>query len=172
MQAAFALARLGGGKELDAAEKSTSTAMRLAAAIGQVRLGRKDRAAASALLAEVVRHHDDPDCPGFTDELLDALSAGFEKELAAVLTKPMTTSKRVESVKELEAVLAKGGVTQASGSLPELRRRLPSGAALSARRALEWSFGPDARLVPEKGRILVLDFARAIEHWQKRLGAP
>ena len=172
VQGAFALARLGGGKELDAAEKSTSTAARLAAAIGQVRLGRKNRAAASALLAEVLQHREDPDCQGFTDELLDALSAGFEPELTAALSNPVSTPKRIESVKDLEAILAKGGMTQASGALPELRRRLPSGAALSARRALEWSFGPDARIVPEKGRILVLDPARAIEHWQKRLGAP
>jgi hypothetical protein len=137
-----------------------------------VRLGRKDRAAASALLTEVLQHREDPDCQGFTDELLDALSAGFEPELTAVLSKPVSTPKRIESVKDLEAMLAKGGVTQASGALPELCRRLPSGAALSARRALEWSFGPDVRLVPEKGRIIVLDSARAIEHWRKRLGTP
>jgi HEAT repeat protein len=169
VQAAFALARLGGGSELDDAEKTTSAPVRLAASIGQLRLGRKDRAAASALLAEVLQRRDDPDCEGFTDEILDALAAGFEKDVTAVLAKPVSTSKRIESVKELEVMLAKGGVTQASGSLPDLRRRLPAGAALSARRALEWSFGPDARLVPEKGRILVLDPSRAIDHWRKRL---
>jgi HEAT repeat protein len=169
VQAALALARMGGGSELEAAEKSSSPAVRLAAAIGLARLGRKDRAAASALLAEVLQRHDDPECQGFTDELLDALSAGFEKDLTAVLSKPMSTSKRIESVKELEAMLARGGVTQASGALPELRRRLPPGAALSARRALEWSFGPDARIVAESGRILVMDPARAVDHWRKRL---
>lgn len=167
VRAAFALARLGGDmKAFDTAEGP----VRLAAEIGLVRLGRKDRAA--ALLAEVVLRREEPDYQGFTDELLDALSAGFEKDLHAVLSRPVATSKRIESVKELEAVLSKGGVTQASDTLPELRRRLPSGAAMSARRALEWSFGPDAWLVPEKGRIVVMDTPRAIDHWRKRLGAP
>jgi HEAT repeat protein len=170
IQGAFALARLGGGlNELDAVEKTSEGAVRLAASIGLLRLGRKDRASAAALLAEVVRHREEPDYMGFVDELLDALSAGLEKGLHEVLSKPVPISKRVESVKELEAALAKAGVTQASDTLPELRRRLPAGASLTARRTLEWSFGSDARLVPSKGRIFVMDPDRALDHWRKRL---
>lgn len=170
VQGAFALARLGGGlNELDAVEKTSQGATKHAAAIGLIRLGRKDRAAASAILAEVVLRREEPDYEGFVDELLDALSAGLEKELHEVLSRPVSTAKRIESVKDLEAALSKAGVTQASDTLPELRRRLPAGASVSARRALEWSFGPDARLVPSKGRIIVMDPDRALDHWRKRL---
>lgn len=173
VQAAFALARLGGGlHELQAVEKSSTGAVGLAAAIGLVRLGRKDRAAAATLLAEVVRRREEPDYQEFPDELIDALSAGFEKDLHAVLSRPVAVSKRIESVKELEAVLSKAGVTQASDTLPELRRRLPAGASMTARRALEWSFGSEARLVLEKGRIVLLDPDRALDHWGKRLAGP
>ena len=54
----------------------------------------------------------------------------------------------------------------------ELVRRLPAGAKVTVRRALEWSFGPDARVVPSGGKVQVLDPARALEVWQKRLDAP
>jgi HEAT repeat protein len=171
VQAALALARLGGGlNELAAVEKTTEGAVKLAASIGLVRLGRKDRAAAAPLLADAVLHREEPDYQGLTDELIDALSAGFEKELYGALARPVTTAKRIESAKDLEALLAKAGVTV--DELPELVRRVPAGSSMSARRALEWSFGPAARLVPLKGRIHILASEAALDHWRKRLGAP
>src|SRR6185295_18694639 len=133
---------------------------------------RKDRRAASALLREYVLRRDEPDYQLFPDEIFDALAAGFEKELSAALAREVKAPRRIETVKDLEAILSKAGLTLAAEGLPALRRRLPAGSTMSARRALEWSFGADARLVPEKGRILVMDSERALEHWQKRLDAP
>src|SRR6185295_18594279 len=108
-------------------------------------------------LREFVVRREDPDYQRFPEEIFDALAAGFEKETAAALLKEVTTAKRIESTTELEAVLAKAGVALALDGLPELRRRLPAGSAMTARRALEWSFGSEVRLVPDQGRIRVVD---------------
>jgi HEAT repeat protein len=171
-QAAFALARLSERRdELEEADRAAPGPTQLAAAFALVRLGRKDRAAAAALLREFVRHQDDPDYQRFPDEIFDALAAGFEKEASAALSREVKTLKRIDSLQDLAAVVSKAGVILASRELPPLRRRLPAGLSLPARRALEWSFGGDGHLVPSEGRVGVMDSARALEHWQKRLDA-
>ncbi|MBV8881843.1 MAG: HEAT repeat domain-containing protein, partial [Planctomycetaceae bacterium] len=172
-QAIFALPRLSDrADELEALERSAQGPTKLAAGFALVRLGRKDRAAASALLKELVVQRDEADYQLFGDEVFDALALGFEKDAAAALAKDVKAEKRVDSVPALRALLAQAGVTLAPEESLELVRRLPAGARVSARRALEWSFGPDARIVPSGGKILVLDPARALEFWQKRLDAP
>ncbi|MBI3854273.1 MAG: HEAT repeat domain-containing protein [Planctomycetes bacterium] len=172
LQAAFAWARISDSPaELEAAEKTSKGAARLAAGFALVRQGRRDRAAAAALLREFVLHREEPDYPFLTDEIFDALAAGFEKEISAALSREVTAAKRIESARDLGALLSKAGVTLADG-VPELRRRLPGGATRSARRALEWSFGGDTVLVPEQGKVSVMEIDRALEVWQKRLDAP
>jgi len=172
-QAVFALARLADRAEaLEAVERESRGATKLAAGFALVRLGRRDRAAASALLKELVLRQEEPEYQLFADEVFDALAWGFEKEASGSLEKPVRAEKRVESVAALRSLLAPAGVALAADDSLELVRRLPAGAKLSARRALEWSFGPDARLVPSEGKIRVLDPARALEAWQKRLDVP
>lgn len=172
-QAVFALPRLSDRtEELEALERSSQGPTRLAAGFALLRLGRKDRAAASALLKELVHQRDEPDYQLFGDEVFEALALGFEKETASALGRPVKTGKRVESVAALRGLLEQSGVSLEPDESLELVRRLPAGAAVTARRALEWSFGPDARLVPSGGKIRVLDPARALEYWQKRLDAP
>jgi HEAT repeat protein len=171
-QAAFALARISDRtEELEAAERAWQGAPKLAAGVALVRLGRKDRAAAAALLREFALRRDEPDYLLFPDEIFDALAAGFEKDPSSALSRELKAAKRIESVKDLEALLSKAGITLGEEP-PDLRRRLPAGSTLTARRALEWSFGADVRIVPEKGTIAVMDGARALERWQKRLDAP
>lgn len=170
-EAAFSIARLGDrSDELEAAERTSQGAAKLAAGIGLLRLGKKDKAAAAGILREVALHRDDPDYLRFSDELLDALAAAFEKEAVAALPREIKADRRVETLKDLQALLSKAGVTL-EGS-PELRRRLPAGAALPAGRAIEWSFGSDARLVPVAGKISVMEAGPALEAWRKRLDAP
>jgi HEAT repeat protein len=171
-QAAFALARISERtEELEAAERAYEGGPKLAAGFALVRLGRKNRAAAAALLREFVLRREEPDYPLFPDEIFDALAAGFEKDLSAALSRELKAAKRIESVKDLEGLLSKAGIALAEGA-PDLQRRLPAGLTLTASRALEWCFGADARIVPEKGKIAVMETSRALEHWQKRLDAP
>lgn len=172
-QAVFAIARLSAGaEELEALERSSQGAIQLAAGFGLLRLGRKNRAAASALLKELVVQRDEADYQLFADEAFDALAAGFEKEAAAALSKEIRTTKRIETVAALRTLLGEAGVTLADDDSLELVRRLPAGVTTTARRALEWSFGPDVRIVPSGGKILLLDPLRAADVWQKRLDAP
>lgn len=172
-QAVFALPRIGDrADELEALERSAQGPTKLAAGLALVRLGRKDRAAAATLLRDLVARRDDADYQLFGDEVFDALAAGFEKEAAALLAKEIRTDKRVDGVASLRTLLASAGLALAPDEAMPLVRRLPAGARLSAHRALEWSFGPDARIVPSAGKILILDPERALEFWQKRLDAP
>jgi HEAT repeat protein len=172
-QAVFALGRLSAGaEELEALERSSQGAVKLAAGFSLVRLGRRDRAAASALLRELVIQRDEADYQLFGDEAFDALAAGFEKDLSAALSKELRTEKRIETVAALRTLLATAGLTLAADDSLELVRRLPAGSKTTVRRALEWSFGPELRIVPSQGKILVLDSLRAAEFWQKRLDAP
>ena len=83
----------------------------------------------------------------------------------------VAVANRVNTLRDLETLLAKAGVKLTEGTAG-LRRRLPSGAALTVRKAIEWSLGADFRLVPENGAISVLETDRALEVWQKRLDAP
>src|SRR5882672_1996247 len=172
-QAVFAYARLGGRPEdLDAVERDAQGALKLAAGFALVRLGRKDRAAASALLKDLGVQRDEADYQLFPEEVFDALAAGFEKDLDALLSRELKAEKRVESVDTLRTLVLAAGVTLAPDDTLELKRRLPAGTTTTVRRALEWSFGSGMRLVPSQGKILVLDSLRAVEHWQKRLDAP
>jgi len=172
LEAAFAWARISDrAEELEAAERTGKGAAKLAAGFALVRLGRKDRPAAAALLREYVLRREEPDYPFLTDEIFDALAAGFEKDAASALSREVTVANRVNTLRDLETLLAKAGVKLAEGTAG-LRRRLPAGAGLTARRAIEWSFGADFRLVPENGAISVLETDRALEVWQKRLDAP
>ncbi len=171
LQAAFALARLSErSEELEEADRAAPGATQLAAGFALVRLGRKDRAAAGALLRQFVLQREDPELQGFPDEIFDALAAGFEKDASAALSVDVKTEKRIDSLQDLQALVSKAKVTLES-PLPPLRRRLPAGLTLTARRALEWSFGSECRLVPSDGRVRVLDVERALESWQKRLDA-
>jgi len=171
LQAAFALARLSErSEELEEADRAAPGATQLAAGFGLVRLGRKDRAAAGALLRQFVLQREDPEYQGFPDEIFDALAAGFEKDVSAALSVDVKIEKRIDSVEDLRALMVKARVTLET-PLPPLRRRLPAGLTLTARRALEWSFGPECRLVPADGRVRVLDVEHALESWQKRLDA-
>jgi HEAT repeat protein len=172
-QAIFAEARLSDRtEELEAIERTTQGATKLAAGFALVRLGRRDRSGASALLKELVVQRDEPDYQLIGDEVFDALAAGFEKDAAAALLKEVKADKRVDSVAALRALVASAGVVLAADESLELLRRLPAGTKLTARRALEWSFGPEVRLVPVEGKVQVLDPLRAVEVWQKRLDAP
>jgi len=172
-QAVFALARLSDRtEELDGLERTATGATKLAAGFALVRLGRKDRSAASALLRELVAQRDEPDYQLFGDEVFDALCAGFEKDATVSLREEVRAEKRVDTVPALRKLVAQAGIVLASDDSLELVRRLPAGAKLPARRALEWCFGPDVRLVPSEGKILVLEPVRALEVWQKRLDAP
>jgi len=167
-QAVFALARLPGTtNELEAADRSAPGPTRLAAGFALVRLGRKSRAEASALLREFLLHRDEPDYQFFPDEIFDALAVGFDPSMPALLDREITLEKRVETIKDLTTRV---GVADTDADR-KLLRRLPAGSTLSVRRALEWSLGSDARLVPVQGTITVMDTARALEHWQKRLDA-
>jgi HEAT repeat protein len=172
-QAVFALARLSDRtEELDGIERNAKGATKLAAGFALVRLGHKDRGAASALLKELAIQRDEPDYQLFSDEVFDALSAGFEKDATAALDKAVRAEKRVDTVQAVRTLVAQAGLTLAENESLELVRRLPAGTKLTARRALEWSFGPGVRLVPREGKILVLEPDRALEVWQKRLDAP
>lgn len=172
-QAVFALARLSAGAaELEALERTSDGALKLAAGFGLIRLGRKDRAAASALLKELIIQRDEADYQLFGDEAFDALAAGFEKDLDAALSKEVTVGKRIETVAALRNLLASAGITLADDESLELVRRLPAGAKTTGRRALEWSFGPEKRIVPSAGKILLLAPLPAADFWQKRLDAP
>lgn len=172
-QAIFTLARLSDRPEdLEAVERTSQGATKLAAGFALVRLGRRDRKGASALLRELVVQRDEPDYQLIGDEVFEALAAGFDHDVAAALEKSVKAAKRVDSVAALRTLLAQAGVVLAADDSLELVRRVPAGAALSARRALEWSFGPEVRLVPVEGKIQVLDPLRAVDLWQKRLDAP
>jgi len=172
-QAVFALARLSDRtEELDGIERSAKGATKLAAGFALVRLGRKNRGAASALLKELTIQRDEPDYQLFADEVFDALSAGFERDAVEALNKVVKAEKRVDTVQALRTLVAQAGVILVADESLELVRRLPAGTTLTARRALEWSFGPDVRLVPSEGKILILEPIRALEVWQKRLDAP
>ncbi|HLY11005.1 MAG TPA: HEAT repeat domain-containing protein [Planctomycetota bacterium] len=172
-QAVFALARLSGrAGELDALEQTSHGATKLAVGFALVRQGRKDRVAASALLKELLLQRDEPDYQLVADEAFDALASGFEPEMVAALDKEVKAEKRIDTVSALRSLVAPAGVILASDESLELARRLPAGTTVTARRALEWSFGPDLRLVPSEGKIRVLDPVRALEFWQKRLDGP
>jgi HEAT repeat protein len=172
-QAIFALARLSDRtEELEGVERNASGATKLAAGFALVRLGRKDRGAASGLLKELIVQRDEPDYQLIAEEVFDALSAGFEKDATTALGKGVNAEKRVDTVQALRTLLAQAGVTLAADESLELVRRLPIGTKLTARRALEWCVGPDLRLVPSGGKILVLEPLRALDLWQKRLDAP
>ena len=169
LEAAFAWARISDrAEELEAAERTGKGAAKLAAGFALVRLGRKDRPAAAALLREFVAHREEPDYQFLPDEIFEALAAGFEKDAAAALSRDLTAAGRVNTVRDLELLLGKAGVKLAEGT-SGLRRRLPAGATLTARRAIEWSFGAEFRVVPDHGIITLLDTDRALESWQKRL---
>lgn len=169
LDAAFAWARISDrAEELEAAERTGKGAAKLAAGFALVRLGRKDRAASAALLREYVAHREEPDYQFLPDEIFDALGAGFEKEATASLGRDITVANRINTVRDLELLLGKVGVKLPEGA-SGLRRRLPAGATLTARRAIEWSFGADVRLVPDHGMITLLETDRALEVWQKRL---
>jgi len=172
LEAAFAWARISDrAEELEAAERTGKGAAKLAAGFALVRLGKKDRASAAALLREFVLRREEPDYQFLPDEIFDALAAGFDKDVTASLSRDVTAANRVNTVRDLEAVLAKSGVKLAEG-MSGLRRRLPAGTTLTARRAIEWSFGSELRLVPANGTVSVMDSDRALEFWQKRLDAP
>lgn len=172
LEAAFAWARISDrAEELEAAERTGKGAAKLAAGFALVRLGRRDRPAAAALLREFVAHREEPDYQFLPDEIFDALAAGFEKDATAALSRDLTVANRVNTARDLELVLAKAGVKLAEGT-SGLRRRLPAGATLTARRAIEWSFGGELRLVPDQGAVTLLETDRALEVWQKRLDAP
>jgi HEAT repeat protein len=172
-QAVFALSRLTERPdELEALERTSQGPTRLAAGVALIRLGRKDRAAASALLKELVLKRDEPEYQLAADEIFDALVCGFEKEVAVALDGKVKAEKRVDSIAALRTLVAQAGVTLAPEDAMELVRRLPAGASLTARRALEWCFGPDARVVPSAGKVRVMETARALESWQKRLDVP
>jgi HEAT repeat protein len=172
-QAAFALARLSGStEELETLERSSRGALKVAAGFGLVRLGRKDRAAATGLLKEFLREREEPDYQLLPEEIFDALLAGFEKTLDASLGKELRIDKRVDTAAALRTLLSQAGLPVEIDESVELRRRLPPGSRLSARRALEWSFGSGTRLVPVSGKLLVTDEARALELWKNRLDAP
>lgn len=172
LEAAFAWARLSGrAEELEAAERTGKGASKLAAGFALVRLGRKDRRAAAALLREYVAHREEPDYQFLPDEIFDALAAGFDKETTASLGRDVTVANRVNTVRDLELLLGKAGVKLPEG-ISGLRRRLPAGAVLTARRAIEWSFGSELRLVPDQGAVTLLETDRALDVWQKRLDAP
>ena len=169
-QAAFALARLSDSADaLESLERSARGALKQAAGWGLVRLGRRDRAAASALLREFLVQKDEPDYQLLGDEILEALAAGFEKTLSAALAKDLKTEKRVENLAALRALLSGSGVAIEVDESIELVRRLPAGCRVSVRRALEWSFGSGARLVPAAGKIRVTDAERSLAFWQKAL---
>lgn len=171
-QAAFALARISDRtRELEAAERAFKGPSAMAAGFALVRLGRKTLPQAAALLRQFALHRDEPGYELFPDEVFDALAAGLEKDLTARLANRMRTPRRIETVEDLQAVLSSGGIRLAEG-LPELRRRLPAGMRISARRLMEWSFGPEARFVPANGAIAVMDTPHALECWQKRLDGP
>lgn len=173
LHAAFALSRLSDRtEELEVAERTSQGAAKLAAGFALVRLGRKDRAAAAGLLQEYLLRRDEPEYQFFPDEIFEALAACFEKELTAALSRVVRTETRIGSLGDLEKILASAGVIVAAEGRPDLVRRIPSGAAMTARRALEWSFGADARLVPDRGKIAVMDTAAALAYWQKRLNTP
>jgi HEAT repeat protein len=166
VQAAFALSRLSDeAKELEAADRSAPGPTRLAAAFSLVRLGRKSPAQAAELLREYLLRRDEPNYQAFPDEIFEALALGFDRTMPALLEAKLQFEKRVESTKELRKALA--------GIPPDrkLQRRIPAGTTLSVRRALEWSFGSGARMVPLESGISVMDPERALEHWQKRLDA-
>ena len=172
-QAIFALARLSAGTgELTAVERASQGPSKLAAGFALLRLNHRDRKAASALLKELLLRREEPDYQLLTDEALDALACAFEKDAVSSLEKPVRAERRVESVAALRSVLAPAGVVLAPDESLELLRRLPAGTRLTARRALEWSFGPDVRAVPSAGKISILDPQAALELWQKRLDAP
>jgi HEAT repeat protein len=172
LEAAFAWARISErAEELESAERTGKGAAKLAAGFALVRLGRKDRPGAAALLREFVAHREEPDYQFLPDEIFDALAAGFEKDMAVALSRDLTVPSRVNTARDLELLLAKAGVKLAEGT-SGLRRRLPAGATLTARRAIEWSFGAEVRLVPDHGAVTLLDPERALEFWQKRLDAP
>ncbi len=171
-QAIFALARLSDTPDaLESIEKTSTGALKLAAGVGLVRLGRKDRAAAAALLKEYLKQKEEPDYQLLAEEVLDALVAGFEKPLHAALGKDVNIEKRIDTAAGLRTLLAQAGVSVDLDESIELQRRLPPGCRISARRALEWSFGNGSRLVPVSGKILVTDTARALELWKNRLDA-
>jgi HEAT repeat protein len=172
-QAIFALARLSETPDaLEAIEKTSTGASKMAAGFALVRLGRKDRAAAAALFKEYLKQKDEPDYQLLPDEVSDALLAGFEKPLNAALGKEVRFDKRIDTAAGLRTLLAQAGVAVDLDESVELQRRLPPGSRVSARRALEWSFGSGTRLVPVSGKILVTDTARALELWKNRLDAP
>jgi hypothetical protein len=172
-QAVFALARLSDASDaLETTERGSRGALKLAAGWGLVRLGRKDRAAASALLREFLVQKDEPDYQLLADEILDALVAGFEKTLNASLAKELKTEKRVENLAALRTLISGAGVAIDVDDSMELVRRLPPGCRISVRRALEWSFGSGARLVPVAGKIRVTDADRALQVWKKALDSP
>jgi len=172
-QAAFALARLSGSSDLlEALERDSQGALKLAAGFGLVRLGRKDRAAASALLKEFLKEREEPEYQLFPDEIFDALLAGFERTRDTDLGKELRIDQRIDSAAGLRTLLARAGVTAEVDDPIDLQRRLPPGSRLSARRALEWSFGTGVRLIPVPGGVRVTDTARALDFWKNRLDAP
>lgn len=169
-QAAFALARLSDqSEELDAAERSWEGAPKRAAEWALARQGRKSRATLASMLKEFVLHRDEPEYQLFPGEIFEALAAGREKAWWAALAKPVKAEKRIETLADLAALLAQAGIVVAADETLELRRRLPAGTTMSARRALEWSFGEDKVLIPDGKKVAVVDLARALEFWQNVL---
>jgi HEAT repeat protein len=168
IQAAFALGRLPGeAKELKAADGAAPGPTRLAAGFALVRQGRKSREETAALLREYLLHRDEPEYQPFADEVFDALATGSTPTMPVMLDAPVKIEKRADSVLDLLKQV------DLADTQPDrkLQRRIPVGTTLSHRRAIEWSFGPDARVVPLKGAMVVMDTDRALEFWQKRLDA-
>src|SRR5205085_3810423 len=118
---------------------------------------------AAALLREYLLCRDEPEVQLFAGEVFDALAIGFSSRMRIDLDAEIKIEKRVESPVDLLKQL--GSVDTAPDR--KLCRRLPAEARVSVRRAVEWSFGPDARWIPLRGNVYVTDAAGALEYWQK-----
>ncbi len=154
-------------RRLEALGQDKEEFVRQAAAVGLVRLGRRDRPSQRELLSKVSSSVSY--CEG---ELIDALNEVHEPGARGRFEQAMETKQPLDSMANLEGFFKSVGL-ELSGK--DLRRlgRIPAGVRTSPRRAL-FSMLDDSDVpryvVLDGNRVRLVDREEAVEHWLKRLG--
>jgi hypothetical protein len=121
------------------------------------------------LVAEYLDRKSEPEQAPLEEDLLDALLRAHAPAEAAALSRPLKSSRRIDTRAAFDALLREAGLRVVGGTAGPLARRLASGTELPARLWISAALGDDLRLVPDGDVLLALPAPAAWERWQKTL---
>jgi HEAT repeat protein len=153
--------------KLRAVEMDVEDEVELAAAIGLLRLGAKDRAAQRMLL-EDVRFRFSSHAGGLVQELLEALAWSHEKETCAKWRQPLERTSALDSLKDLESFAKRAGMKWDPASRGRLYGRIAAGPSLSLRDVARYYVVPRG-FVLQDGELILTGTLEALDYWYKRL---